>query len=450
MKDVDGRRRYRLFGWGSGLREWPEAMIETRNAEPRANGQAPGPGGSPGAMIEEPAVEVTAAAESAPVSKAAARLGARIGTTAFAFRGYDQTNLGRSAELLAHPVYGPIVRDVLGEASEICSESIGRSVDLAAYVRMGAPSSLHTFPEDVSLVVGMELAQVRILEAVFHVPVRQAKLSFGYSIGELTALVLGGVYRLDQILPVPLHLAEDCARLAADTSMGVLFTRGPELDHGDVERLCEAVRSEGQGLIGPSAYLSPNTALILGQGDTLSLLERMVPEFLPEKTMLRRKEHRWPPLHSPLVWAANIPNRTAMALYKIGGGRVKPSPTVISCVTGAASYDDLNSRETLIRWTDQPQQLWDVIDATLGNGAETVIHVGPHPNLIPSTFQRLSNNVRKQTGQNPLQRFGRGMMASMSRYAWLAHLLPSRATLLRAPLIEHIVLEDWLLEQSVG
>ncbi len=422
MKDVDGRRRNRIFGWGSGLRPSP---------------------------VASPIATPPAGVSSEPVSEPAARLRARIGSTALAFRGYDQTNLGRSPQLLAHPVYGPIVRDVLFEASELCSESIGRRVDLVAHVRDETPSSLSTFPEDVSLIVGMELAQVRILEAIFHVPIAQAKLSLGYSIGELTAMVVGGVYRLNQILPVPLALAEDCARLAADTSMGVLFTRGPLLERGDVERLCEAARSEGKGLIGPSAYLSPNTALILGQGDTLGILERLIPEYLPEKTMLRRKEHRWPPLHSPLVWEANIPNRTATAIYKVGGGRTRPTPNVVSCVTGAASYDELNSRETLIRWTDQPQQLWDALDVTLGSGVETIVHVGPGPNLIPATFHRLSNNIRKQMGHPALHALGRGVVASMKRHAWLANVLPSRAALLRAPFLEHIILEDWLLEQPV-
>ncbi len=377
-------------------------------------------------------------------------LRAGIGASALAFRGYDQTNLGRSAELLTHRDYGPIVARTLVEASEICSDSIHRRVDLVEYVRNEVVSSLDTFPEDVAMIVGMELAQVRILEEVFQVPVRQAKLSLGYSIGELSAVVVGGTVRLDQILPVPLSLATDCASLARDTTMGVLFTRREPLQAEAVERLCEVVRGEGQGLIGPSAYLSPNTALILGQGRTLDLLERAMGDFLPEKTMLRRKEHRWPPLHSPLVWVHNIPNRAAMAMYGIGGSLPRPVPNVISCVTGEASYDGHNCRETLIHWTDRPQKLWDVIDGTLASGVETVIHIGPSPNLIPATFSRLSNNIAKQLGHGALHALGRGVVASMNRHTWLSNILPSRAVLLRAPFLTHVVLEDWLLEQRPG
>ena len=55
-----------------------------------------------------------------------------------------------------------------------------------------------------------------------------------------------------------------------------------------------------------------------------------------------------------------------------------------------------------------------------------VIHVGPQPNLIPATFGRLSNNVSKQMGSKYLQVLGRGMYSSVTRHAWLTHLLPSK------------------------
>jgi [acyl-carrier-protein] S-malonyltransferase len=377
-----------------------------------------------------------------------ADLRAAIGTAAFAFRGYDQNNLGRSPELLAHPVYGPIVRAGLDEASRITAQAVGRPVDLAARVEAQAPSTLDSFAEDVATIVAMELGQLRILEEVFEVPVHEARLSFGYSIGELSAMVLGRVFALDQILPIPLGFAGDCAELARDATLGVLFSRGAILHAEDVDRLCIAVSSQGAGLIGPSAYLSPNTVLVIGQGDTLDRLEPLMGEYLPPKVHLRRKPHQWPPLHTPLVWQKNIPNRTAMALYRVGGGLQKPRPTVLSCVTGTASYDELNSRDLLIHWVDHPQRLWDVICETLAAGIDLVVHVGPGPNLVPATFERIANNVLKQMGNRYVKALGRGV-ASLNQHAWLARLLPSKAALLRAPFIAHLVLEDWLLAQRV-
>ena len=292
-----------------------------------------------------------------------------------------------------------------------------------------------------------------VLEECFEVPAREARLSFGYSIGELSALVWSDVFSLEQLLPVPLSLALDCAELADDLTMGVMFTRGPALPMDEVERLCRSISSEGKGLIGPSAFLSPNTALILGQGDTIDRLDAAKGSLLAhkssQKVMLRRNSNRWPPLHSPLVWQRSIPNRTAMLLYKTGGGRAKPTPTLLSCVTGEASYDVENTREILTDWTDHPQRLWDVIDKTLAMGVETVIHVGPRPNLIPATFTRLGNNVKGHLGNKYMQMLGRGVANGLGHNTWLSRLLPSRTALLRAPFLNHVILEDWLLEQPL-
>jgi [acyl-carrier-protein] S-malonyltransferase len=381
---------------------------------------------------------------------AADGLRSRIEAAAFAFRGYDISNHGRSAELLEHPSYGPLVRRVLAEASAIAADTLHQPVDLAESILSREEPSLARFPLDVALIVAMELAQVRLLEEQFDIPIHKARLSFGYSIGELGALVYGGMFTLEQLLPIPLALASDCADLAGQTSMGILFTRARLLPEDDVLRLCQAVSSEGHGLVGPSAILSPNTTLLLGQGDTLSLVERALPTFLPDKVMLRRNPNRWPPLHTPLVWERNIPNRAAMALYHTGGGHEPPRPPVISCVTGQPDYDPVNCREILTRWTDHPQRLWDAIDGTLSAGVQTVLHVGPSPNLVPATFARLANNVSKQLGNGYLQRMGRGVFSRMNRHAWLANLLPHRAALLRAPYLENIILEDWLLAQPVS
>jgi [acyl-carrier-protein] S-malonyltransferase len=376
-------------------------------------------------------------------------LRARIGTAALAFRGYDVSNLGRSPELLSHPIYGTIVRATLDETSAIAAAALGEPVDLAAYVEAQQPAGLENFAIDVALIVGIELAQLRVLEQVFGVEIRRARVGFGYSIGELSALVHSGVIRLDQILPVPLGLARDCAELAANVSMGILFTRAPELPEDDVDRLCLAVSSEGHGLIGPSAWLSPNTALLLGQGDTVDRLQRAMGSFLPPKVMLRRNPNRWPPLHTPIVRLRNIPNRTAAAIYAVEGEFHAPSPPVISCVSGKADYEPVTTREQLVSWTDHPQRLWDAVDGTLASGCELILHVGPSPNLVPATFARLSNNVSKYLGNGYLHRMGRGVVQSMNRHAWLSHILPHRASLLRAPYLENIILEDWLLEQPI-
>lgn len=374
----------------------------------------------------------------------------RTSSVAFAFRGYDVSNLGKSRELLEHPSLGATIAERLAEASEIASDTVHRRIDLADYVRAGAPTSINTFAEDIALIVAMEGAQIALLERFFSVPVKTAKLSFGYSIGEMSALILGGSYKLEEILPVPLAMAKDCAELASDTHMGVLFTRGPALDMDDVERLCEEVSSQGGGLIGPSAYLSPNTALLLAERDGLDRFEALMRKILPKGVNLRRNPNRWPPLHTRLVWKRNIPNRTATMLYASSGGGAAPSPPVLSCVTGDAGYTDWNSRRLLVKWTDHPQRLWDVIHETLAQGVKTVVHVGPEPKLIHATFTRLSNNINKHLSNKYIHMIGHGVATGIRRAAWLGRLLPSQTALLRAPFTGHVILEDWLLEQSIA
>jgi [acyl-carrier-protein] S-malonyltransferase len=374
----------------------------------------------------------------------------QITNAAIAFRGYDVTNLGRSHEFLQHAVYGPIVRGFLARASGLCSDVLKKPVDLASRVEARAPSTLTTFVEDTATIVAMELAQVHLMEHIFQIPFQRAPMSFGHSIGELSALVLGGVYEMEQLLPVPLSLASDCAELTASTTLGILSSPVGVLEEEDIQRLCASVSSRGHGLVGPSTYLSPYQVLLLGQGDTLDLLEQELRDYLPTGVSLRRRPNQWPPLHTPLVWERYVPNRAAVAMHRIEGGHRKPDPIVVSCTTGTANYDEWNSRQILTEWTDHPQRLWTVMEKTLGSGVDLVIHVGPEPKLIPAVFDRLSSRILKQLKSRHLDRLGRRVFRSISRHHWLSRNLPGNAVLVRAPFVNHLVLEDWLLAQDVA
>src|SRR5260221_8814967 len=116
----------------------------------------------------------------------------RLSSTAFVFRGYNVTNIGRSAELLAHPLYGPVIEPFLKEASEVCAETTGGPVDLAARIRRGEETDLDSYAEAVALIVAMEMAQLRLLKDFFGVEYSQGRLAFGYSLGELAPLGAGG------------------------------------------------------------------------------------------------------------------------------------------------------------------------------------------------------------------------------------------------------------------
>ena len=375
-------------------------------------------------------------------------LQAKIASTAFTFRGYNVTNLGRTPELMAHPVYGTTVRRYLSRASEICADIVGRPVELAQFVLNRHEPGLDQYAEVVAFIVAVELAQVQLLEEFHGVQFRNAKLAYGYSLGELAAGACAGVFDMHDVLRVPVAMATDCAALAENVRLGVLFSRGPAIDELDVHRLCRQITAEGNGTIGVSSILSPNTYLLLGQNETVLRFKARMHEFLPDPAHLRLNPDKWPPLHTPIVRQRHIPDRAAVMMATMPGGFQPPCPPIFSLVTGERSYDDFHARDILRDWIDHPQRLWDAVYETLACGATTVIHVGPDPNLIPATFNRLSENVQEQTAGRSLGKMGMCAAAGLARRPWLSAILPSRAALLRAPTIRHIILEDWLLENA--
>jgi [acyl-carrier-protein] S-malonyltransferase len=282
------------------------------------------------------------------------------------------------------------------------------------------------------------------LEQFFGITLPKARYAFGYSLGECAALIAAGVYELPALLRVALAMSEDCAALAKEVTLGVLFSRGPVLDFDVVRRLCLTITQQGKGVIDISTYLSPNSLLLMGQNGTHRRFEAMMRELFPNDVALRTQTYRYPPLHTPIMWQRSIPDRTAQLLQTTPGGLRAPSLPILSMVTGHASYDEFNSRDLIHRWVDHPQRLWEIVYKVLADGVETVVHVGPAPNLVPATFRRLAANILAQTRGS----LGLRTMSRLMRRPWLTRVLPSSAVLFRAPFVQQIMLEDWLLDEA--
>jgi len=370
----------------------------------------------------------------------------RMPDAAFAFRGYNVTNLGRSTELLLHVAYGPIVQSCLSEAGKVCSDVISKKVNLVARVRNHRATTLQTYSEAIALVMAMEKAQVSLLSEFFGIELRSAKTCFGYSLGEISAVAAAGVFDCFEAMRVPLAMAADCAKLAEDCTLAVLFFRGESLPLAMIRQLCLEVNQAGRGVVGISTHLSPNSVLLMGQGDTLDRFKNVIDHCVQERVHLRKNSKKFPPLHTPIMWERNVPNRAASIMHTMPDGFGLPNPPVLSLVTGKASYNEYNAREHMYRWIDHPQLLWEVVFETLKMNIETIVHVGPEPNIIPATYSRLRDNVEAETNGSIRMR----ALTAVVQHPWIKPMLTNRTALLRAPLIEQVVLEDWLLENSVA
>lgn len=376
-------------------------------------------------------------------------LNARMDAAAFAFRGYNVTNLGRTPELLEHPAYGPIIEKHLKEASEIYTAATMQRVDLVKRVRLREETTLETYSEAVSLITAAELAQLELLKEFFGIELTHASRAFGYSLGEISALIAAEVYPSEALLTPILQLAGDCVELARNVRMGIVFSRGPELKLSDIERLCVETTARNQGTVCISSYVAPNTVLILGQGRSVDLFRETMKERFNRQVHFKKNEHHWPPIHTAIVRQRNVPDRASVMLETVPGGMQEPTIPIISCISGTESYNDFNSRQTLYDWVDHPQKLWNVIERVLATDIHTLIHVGPEPNIIPATLNRLSMNIESQLSARSISGFGlRAFSSIVHSRPWLARYLSKNASLLRAPLLEHIILEDWLLENA--
>lgn len=376
-----------------------------------------------------------------------AELAVRLPATAFAFRGYNITNLGRTPELLKVTAYRPILESHLQDASELCSELIGKKVDLIQSVVDRRETSLDNYAEAVALIFSVELAQIDLLREWHGIDIADSRLAFGYSLGELVAVVVAGIAEAKEVLSVPLSLATDCAALAHEVTMGIVFSRGTAIEEADIHRYCEEITAEGKGTLAVSAVLSPNTMLVLGQEVTLERLKQRLAEF---RILVRRNDSFWPPLHTSIVSQRNVSDRAVVMLEKIQLLADVPTPPIVSLVTGEKAYGDGQTRTVLRNWVNHPQRLWDGVCGVLESDVRTIIHVGPEPNVIPATFQRLAENVMQQTGKRSLSGLGLRAVQHMVKRPWLASLLPRQSSLLRAPGIRHVLLEDWLLANAPG
>lgn len=364
---------------------------------------------------------------------------------AVSFRGYNITNAGKTRELLSHPGIGPRLNYWLEEADALVQKLFGKTCHLRQSILDQRPSDLSTYVEDLAMIVAVELAQWEHMLELLGEHRQKIKVVTGYSLGEVTATIVTELFEFAEALQPVLILGQEAAELAPNVCMGILFSRGPALDFEAIQLRCQEITAEGKGVIAISTYLSPNTVLLMGEHATIDRFKEQMADIVPKGTHLRKNPNQWPPLHTPIVLQKHLRDRAAVMLQTATCKNKLPTFPLLSCVTGAVSYNGKNSRRMMTDWVDHPQQLWKTVHYMLEQGIDLVIHLGPEPNIVPATLTRLAENVQDQLDQPSWRGYG---LRTFSRWAahrrWLANLLSRDAVLLRAPYITQVLLEDLL------
>ncbi len=371
---------------------------------------------------------------------------------AIGFRGYNITNMGKTHELLQHPLLKDRLRERLDQASCICGEVLELKIDWYDLIQKQTPSSLMTYAEELAMIVAVELAHWdALLELLGPAGKSKIRLVHGYSLGEVTAMIVGGLLTYEEALRPILSLAQDAAAIAPNITLGILFSRGPSVNTELIRELCEEITCRGDGVIAISTYLSPNTVLLMGEGPTINHFKELMPEHFPRSVHLRKNDHYWPPLHTPIVLQKFLRDRAAVILQTTPCRTVLPEFPILSCVTGDIAYNGYNTRTLMTDWVDHPQLLWDCVDAMMKSGINQVFHLGPEPNILPATLTRLAENVQMQLKQPSWYSYGLRTISRLARdRSWLVNLLSRDAALLRAPHVQQIIFEDWLQQHPEG
>jgi [acyl-carrier-protein] S-malonyltransferase len=360
---------------------------------------------------------------------------------ALAFRGYNITNLGRTRELFEDARYSAHLTAELEFASRMASQFLEQPVDLITAARDGVDLAETRYGEAVAFILAVEFAQFAILREICGVATEKCRLAYGYSLGEIAALVCGGLLPKESAYEIPLRVAKDCHALMVNSRLAIVFSKESAIPPLAIEQICLDITREYGDTIAVSSQLAPNTLLVIGQGNTLKELARRIKEMNLDGIVVRPKDNRFPPLHTPIIWQRHLTDRISIMLQKTHFAEQPPAPPVFSMATGKVDYTPYNARDHLRQWMDHPQKLWDAIDFTLSHGVDAVIHLGPDPNLIPATYKRLSENVTSQFQTN----MGLLALSYAVHRPWLQSIMPQQAFLLRAPTIQQVILEDELL-----
>ena len=85
-------------------------------------------------------------------------------------------------------------------------------------------------------------------------------------------------------------MSKDAADLMDNVTLCFIFPLRKTYPSKNVHRLCEEINAEGDGVIGVSTHLAPNSMLLIGQNDTVESLKDRKAEITKERISVRINE----------------------------------------------------------------------------------------------------------------------------------------------------------------